>query len=271
MGENHAQRVSEASPAGGDSQWFVRRGDQVRGPYRWSTIEMNLALGRIRANDEVCLAGPGWQPLDALRPAAPVSEVPRRAARTPLAARRERAASAWASLHEPAAPHPRIALLAVAVLALAIGTALLAHLATPVPPPPIDCAAPPANGVNWDFCALTGTVADGADLRAASARNVRLRGASLVDATLAEADLAYADLAAANLTMGDLRGTRLVGANLREAVLHHADLRDSDLRFADLSGVSLRGALLDGARLDNAIWPDGRICASGSRGACRAR
>ncbi|MEQ8661390.1 MAG: hypothetical protein RLW62_11270, partial [Gammaproteobacteria bacterium] len=81
MVDTHANRALQ-EPAEADTRWFVRRGDQVRGPYRWSTIEMNLALGRIRANDEVCLAGPRWQSLDALQPASP-SRTPPRARPTP--------------------------------------------------------------------------------------------------------------------------------------------------------------------------------------------
>ena len=40
-------------------------------------------------------------------------------------------------------------------------------------------------------------------------------------------------------------------------------LRESYLNRADLTGANLTGAILTGA-----TWPDGRICAEGSRGAC---
>ena len=40
-------------------------------------------------------------------------------------------------------------------------------------------------------------------------------------------------------------------------------LREAYLNRADLTGANLTGAILTGA-----TWPDGRICAEGSRGAC---
>ncbi len=273
---NAIQALGE--PAADDTTWFVRRGAQVRGPYAWSTIEMNLALGRIRGNDEVCPAGPGWRSVATLRPepaaqAAPVSTAaaPRRRGPSALAARRARAERVWASLRE-APPAPRRGRFAFALGAFVIGLLVFAmYVASPKPKTPIDCAAAPAAGVNWDFCTLAGLSADGAELAGMSARNARLNRASLVEATIAESDLAYADLSGANLALGDLSGSRLVGSSLRDAVLHHTDLRGADLRFADLSGASLVDVALDGARLDNAIWPDGRTCAPGSRGACLRR
>lgn len=277
MAESNAiQPLDE--PAADDTTWFVRRGAQVRGPYAWSTIEMNLALGRIRGNDEVCPAGPGWRSVAALRPepalpAAPASapDAARRRAPSPLAARRQRAARVWESLRE-APPAPRRGRFALTLAAFVVGLlALAVLLASPAPKTPIDCDAAPAAGVNWDFCMLAGLSADGAELTGISARNARLNRASLVEARLAESDLAYADLSGANLALGDLSGSRLVGSSLRDAILHHTDLRGADLRFADLSGASLVDVALDGARLDNAIWPDGRTCAPDSRGACGQR
>jgi len=277
MADSNAIQVPREQ-AEGDTTWFVRRGAQVRGPYAWSTIEMNLALGRIRGNDEVCPAGPGWQSVATLRPEPPIpvapvstADAPRRRGPSALAARRARAERVWASLRE-APPAPRRGRFALALGAFVLGLLALAMFVTsPAPKLPIDCGAAPAAGVNWDFCTLAGLSADGADLSGLSARNARLNRASLVEARLAESDLAYADLSGANLALGDLSGSRLVGSSLRDAVLHHTDLRGADLRFADLSGASLVDVALDGARLDNAIWPDGRTCAPRSHGACRQR
>jgi len=176
-------------PADDDTTWFVRRGAQVRGPYAWSTIEMNLALGRIRGNDEVCPAGPGWRSVATLRPepstpAPPTGapDAPRRRGPSALAERRARAESVWASLRE-APPAPRRGRFALALGAFVLGLLTLAvFVASPPPKPPIDCGAAPAAGVNWDFCTLSGLSADGADLAALSARNARLNRASLVEA-----------------------------------------------------------------------------------------
>ena len=62
----------------------------------------------------------------------------------------------------------------------------------------------------------------------------------------------------------DLRGARLVKADLSGANLRYADLRQ-----ANLTGAYLKGADLVGAQLDGTIWIDGRSCAAGSEGECR--
>lgn len=62
----------------------------------------------------------------------------------------------------------------------------------------------------------------------------------------------------------DLRGARLVKADLSGANLRYADLREANLTGADLSSADLAGA-----RLDGTIWIDGRRCAAGSEGRCR--
>ena len=74
---------------------------------------------------------------------------------------------------------------------------------------------------------------------------------------------------------GDPAGPNVNWSNchLRESYLNRADLTGANLRGANLSDASLRwvnliGANLTGAILTGATWPDGRICAEGSRGAC---
>ena len=57
------------------------------------------------------------------------------------------------------------------------------------------------------------------------------------------------------------------GAKLRFAVLARCNLegaifRDADLRDADLTDANLKDVELQGARLFDAIWEDGRKCAS---------
>lgn len=62
----------------------------------------------------------------------------------------------------------------------------------------------------------------------------------------------------------DLRGAELIGTRLRHANLSHADLSRANLTHADLTGADLQGA-----RLGEAIWIDGRICAADSIGRCK--
>jgi len=102
--------------------------------------------------------------------------------------------------------------------------------------------------------------ATSANCAAAPAPGVRWMGCDKRDASLAGADLSRADLNNSILTGADLSGTRL----------DSADMRNADLRGADLQGASLYEVQLAGARLDEARWIDGRTCPPGSVGRCSA-
>jgi len=95
------------------------------------------------------------------------------------------------------------------------------------------CGDPAGPNVNWSNCDLT--------------------EANLYRANLRYADLTEANLFAASLIYADLRGANMTGANLLRA---------------DLTGANLTGANMSGANMSEATWPDGWICAEGSRGAC---
>jgi hypothetical protein len=62
----------------------------------------------------------------------------------------------------------------------------------------------------------------------------------------------------------DLRGAELFGAHLKGARLRYADLTRANLERADLTGADLTGA-----RLGEAVWVDGRVCAADSIGMCK--
>jgi hypothetical protein len=66
------------------------------------------------------------------------------------------------------------------------------------------------------------------------------------------------------LVGADLYGAELVGTSLQRTNLSYADLRHANLSQADLGGANLVGA-----RLGDAVWTDGRLCASDSVGACK--
>jgi uncharacterized protein YjbI with pentapeptide repeats len=84
------------------------------------------------------------------------------------------------------------------------------------PPPDIgNCSAPPAPGVDWHNCNLTG------------------------------AELTYADLAGSNLSGANLSGAHLAGSNLSNANLSNANLSGAELDGANLDGANLTGAILD--------------------------
>jgi hypothetical protein len=152
----------------------------------------------------------------------------------------------------------------------------------------VDCNALPQPWVNWSNCLMEGVKLVTADLRGARMRNANMGGADLRGALLGGADIAYTNLVGANLSgtelgqaamvganmrNADLSGANLQGANLAYAILQGADLTnanlvDTDLTNADLKGANLRTARISGAKLSNAIWLDGRVCASGSVGGC---
>ncbi len=51
--------------------WYVRRGDQRRGPYDAQRLERYMLLGRIREGDEISADGRDWERLDATHPLYP--------------------------------------------------------------------------------------------------------------------------------------------------------------------------------------------------------
>ncbi len=133
-----------------------------------------------------------------------------------------------------------------------------------------DCSLAAAPGVNWSNCGKESARLARVDLRGARLTSTRLAGASLQQADLRAADAAYADFSGATLRRADLRGGRFLGAAFRNSDLTEARLDEADLRFADLRGATLSDVSADGVLLDRAIWVDGRVCAKGSTGRCRA-
>ena len=276
--------------------WYVRRGDEIRGPYRWQVIARNVGLERIHATDRLSRDQHSWLAPAEILPRLPLPyaladganderRVQRRSATGSVTTeqregddrraaedlrvvdRRARSERVWAGLNAPTRAPVRIPLL-VTGLALSASLALAMRLSLPVETAAADCRAPAATKVNWDFCSKPNQQLAQQNLAGMSARNAQLSGGNLTNANLRGADFAYADLSATDFTLADARQMRLVGASLRHAVLNHARLTGADLSFADLSGASLAGTELSAARLGNAIWTDGRVCAHDSIGMC---
>lgn len=152
-----------------------------------------------------------------------------------------------------------------------------------------DCNAPAQPWVNWSNCLMEGVRLAATDLRGARMRNANLSGADLRGSQLGGADIAYTNLVGANLTGTEMTQAALVGANLRNAdlsqakldganlsyaVFQGANLTAADLTGADMSNADLKGAMvtlarLNEAKMDNAIWVDGKVCATGSIGVCK--
>src|SRR3569623_2018858 len=273
--------LSYISGMAGLNVWYVRRGDEVKGPYPSGLITRYVLLGRVRADDEVSMDGATWglvsdhpdlipsvmknpdaapQRLEAARRSAEIPDmVDYRGSRSTRAAEHAEAARQWLAL-----------LGIVAVTAGVVGVILYFYK----PPPPeqsVDCSAKPAPNVNWSDCVLTGVNLAGADLTGAKLYSANMTGANFRGAHLAGGNLSYSTLSLGNFENADLRGATLTGANLRGAQLSHAHFDKADLSYADLTGAELAGVELRDAKLGNTIWAGGMICAPESVGTCLPR
>lgn len=251
--------MSEESDRSHDRIWQVRQNGRVSGPFPSGQLRRLLDDGVVLPDDEVSEDGVGW------RRARDVAEVSPLRFRKPDATAGSHARAATERRHDDRRALRSLAVVA-AVVAAAIGAAWLYDGRSS--PPAADCAVAPGPAVNLARCPLDGLAATGLDLTGALLSNASLAGARLDRAVLEGADLRFASLAAARLAYVRAARALLKGANLRAADLAYADLAGADLSYADLTGAVLGGAVLDGARLDQAIWVDGRRCATGSRGAC---
>lgn len=156
-----------------------------------------------------------------------------------------------------------------ALLLLVAALGVVAYVFTPaMPAERADCAALPAERVNWNNCNLPGYEAEQANLRGALVRNADFTGARLVAANLIGADLAYTALNLADLRRTDLSNARMTGTGLRRADLRGARLSGADMSYADLREARLEGATLSETRFDHALWIDGRTCRPGSVDRC---
>ena len=131
-----------------------------------------------------------------------------------------------------------------------------------------DCSLPAKAGVNWSSCNKQGESLVAQNLSAANFSSVNFSGADFSRSRLDGSDLSYADLSGANLQSTSLAGANLTGTVLRGANLRDADLSHANLAYAELSGARLEGANLGEARFDHAIWINGETCLAGSMGGC---
>lgn len=116
---------------------------------------------------------------------------------------------------------------------------------------------------------LVGARLNGAYLTGAGGSPANLSGTNLASASVTDVFLARADLHGASLANADLSRSVLTRANLRGANLANALFVNADLRGADLTGAELTSVNWSGAILSDAIWTDGRVCATGSVGSCQ--
>src|SRR3569623_1646912 len=224
--------------------WYVRRGDEVKGPYPSGLITRYVLLGRVRANDEVSIDGATWglisdhpdlipsvmkdpnaapQRLEAARRWADARDGERRSAAgaSETAAgeqrqRRERRAPEIpvfvdyrVSRSTRAAEHAESArqwrgLLGIVAVTVGVVAVILYFYKPPPPEQLVDCSAEPAPSVNWSDCVLTGVNLAGADLTGAKLYSANMTGANFRGAHLAGGNLSYSPLSLGIFENADL-------------------------------------------------------------------
>ena len=282
-------------------RWYVRRGEQIQGPFPNQLISRYLILGRMDLETEVSQDQENWVAVREYN--ALIPEVVREA-HTPeghkalmLARIREDERSARAAeiaaeedserrvdedqimkLHRQLRDDvlkryhtkPEMTRRNIAIV-LSLAAAMLLALLLYRPQDTglgADCTALAKPGVNWSDCNKQGMSLSGIDLSGAIFKSSQLNGVDFTRSRLDVADLSYANLSQAEMPQASFRNAVLVGANLRMANLQGAVLQGADLSYAELEGARLEGAVLSNARFDNAIWINGKSCLPGSLGVC---
>lgn len=271
--------------------WYVRRDNEVRGPFPAELVTRYILLGRVRDGDELSVDREFWRSLAELPYLYPV--VMRGDANDPAvrerieAARRredERAADdrrgtsivadAQARFNrratdrrrpEPFARVQHRAAMAVlqrrlpatresyvGVVAVTLAVVLGIGVWLWLAPPQRIQSKMQCDAPPQPGVNWSNCRHEGMQLARANLTQAQLRNANLIGADLRGAMLASADLAYANLSMANLVSADLRGALLLGATLRQADLSGADLQDADLSFVNLTGAELAGANLRGA-------------------
>jgi hypothetical protein len=281
------------------TQWYLRKGGVVSGPFNRSVIQKHLIVGRLALDDEASPDASQWKAISEHPElhASSDNEHARRHLdeRTGLDRRKEQGNEippegiirrGERRNDEPDDEQSRRDFrrfvmrryltrsedkwrpftLLVIVFSVLLFIAFV--FPTKIPMSTADCQSAPVPGVDWTNCLMSRVRLDQADLAEAKLRNVQMSDSSLINVNLTGADLAFSNLRHSKFSYSRFIGANLKGANLSESDLSHADLTDADLSYADLSNTLLHTANLSGSKLDRAIWINGEICAVGSVGQC---
>ncbi len=275
--------MSDTEAAKERALWYVRRAEEVRGPFPAAQVARHIILGRVRLGDEVSRDGVVWVPLgdrpellpQAVREASDEdtlwrlrlrederSGVDRRAGQVVPPEIAERRSGRERRQPEPEAlvrrrrnrteylqglrrqtPSRRGRVVWVGLALALIMVAAAAVLSTDPRPPA---------GLRCNADPAPGVDWHECRLEALEASGLDLSGASLRGTKAREAQMVRTRLAGADLAYADLAGARLSGADLSRASLVGANLSLVELTGADLSGSDLSYADLTRARLDGA-------------------
>lgn len=278
--------------------WYVRRNNQIKGPFPAGQIAQSLILGRFSLQDEVSLDRQDWKRISNVPVLVP--EVLKADPDDEEAQERLKAARRWAderrSWHKSSEEHresegdetleyrqhrehvlqdlgkrkEKAVIQLIIVVLIAAGLIYLSFDFSPQQTElEVNCDAPPSKGVNWQYCRMAGKQLIKSDLRSANLNTTVLSNANLFAADLSGANASYSDLSLANLSFANFTAASLKGANLQRADLNQATLTDADLSYADLRDAILIRTHFENTRLDHAIWIDGRVCDAGSVDVCK--
>ncbi len=288
--------------------WYVRRGDELQGPFPCGTVRRFVLLGRIRMSDEVSTDQESWKLVSLVPDVIPPgvrkalqdgdldSIIPdqlrederrgreRRTSRDDLKFQERRKGERRQEEPELLQKHreSREKLYKLQeqkkrpYIGVAITTLLIVlliggglYLGAPQQIAEPDCNASPAQGVNWRNCNLDRIRAEGIDMSGALINNALLRQAHLSGSNFTDSDLMYANLSGSDLSYAEFTNAKMKGIDLQHTTLTYANMSGADLSFANFRKADVGGIQLTGAILDNAIWVNGEICQTGSIGVCR--
>jgi uncharacterized protein YjbI with pentapeptide repeats len=271
--------------------WYMRRGDEVRGPFPAGQISRYILLGRIRETDEISTDQINWQPVsdvpvlipEEMKYEAEDNEAHERLMMARMREderstgdRRERAEAVddevknrrsykerRADEDEAIVRHREVRTKVYqatqpqkqsnAVRGLLAASFLVAVISAAWHFQPWQpVEEADCNAAPAPRVNWNNCQMEGVQLVAADLRGVRLRNATLIGADMRGAQLGAADLAYANLANGKLSTAMLEQADLIGANLRHTDLSQTALEHANLAYSILRESNLSGANLQGA-------------------
>ncbi len=279
--------------------WYLKRDNQISGPFPAGLISRHILIGRIHEHDELSSDRKKWLPaldIKELRPERMAATKRWTDERTQKDRRQEKdleKKSAHANrdktdrrsqekdsalsyrAHYQSRPKrvfssTSIRWVTVISLFLVAGLMTMQLLYTPSRQDStvIDCNALPSPGINWNYCQKPQENLQNSNLSHSTLSNTNFSNADLQNAQLSNSNLSYATLNSANLSGAILRHAKLIGSQLHGANLQNADLQAADLSYSNLQNAMLAGANLNKTNLSHAIWIDGSTCLEGSIGQC---
>jgi uncharacterized protein YjbI with pentapeptide repeats len=271
--------------------WYMRRGDEVRGPFPAGQVSRYILLGRIRESDEISTDQINWQPVSHVPVLIPeemkhdpndqeayerLMVARMREDERSAGDRRERAedideATKNRRSNQERRAHEDDVMLRHREVKTKVYQATQPQRQSNVVRGLIAASILVAViSAAWQFqpwqpveeadCTAApgprvnwnNCQMEGVQLVAADLRGVRLRNATLIGADLRGTQLGAADLAYANLANGKLSTAMLEQAELIGANLRHTDLSRTALDHANLAYSILRDSNLSGANLQGA-------------------